>query len=197
MAIPFVRKIDTYDHQSIHGCLLCKEQWVGSCGFKFCPHCGVQFVGTMLGRESGQSKLDYKLELLYRKDYHLYNSLRDRVSSIRQQVEDRKSVWVIESKEPGPFSTSKSEWEVRSAYYVYGSVREIHAKDILSFMRKDKAEYEATRVKELSDLELDLDSMEDEGDKEFSRKMWSLMPPRQWRIRLLKRSEVQKSWISS
>lgn len=117
MAIPFRRYVkSTDDGCGVDQCLSCYRQWEGrgSEGWKFCPFCGVEWVGKLNCREYHEKKWLY---LLKQQDEEKWRNWE--YSRIDLPL---KRGWVIEVRtcKKSQGETTRSEWTVEHWQSDYG-----------------------------------------------------------------------------
>lgn len=174
----------TDDGCSLYQCLSCKQDWEArnspEYGWRFCPYCGVEWTGGVKGRSHGNPKWQWNLiDNLYQSeepDYKLLQARQTVVEENQRKLDENKTLWVIEYLE-------KDRWYCQDAFSkLINSIGPIH-KAAHARMQDYIKEYE-------KEIEENKRYYDDDGFRE------KVYPTRQWRLRIMKKSEFQKLYPS-
>jgi hypothetical protein len=169
----------TDDGCSLYECLNCKNIWESRStpeyGWKFCPYCGIEWVGEIKGRPSGIPRWRHEfLDKLFETDYDLYLKRQSHLEKNRRQVESRQFVWLIEWNE-------KDYWHCEQAFSgrFPNSKLPVHQEVYLRMLelRKEEEQEEQERIKfwEASGYNIK-------------------QPKKKWRIRVLMKFKFEKEY---
>ena len=199
MAIPKFREINyTDDGCSAYQCLSCKNQWEARTspeyGWKFCPYCGVEWNGEVKGRPSHTPKWKWNLiDSLYGSDdYKIIQSRQNHIEENRNSVEANTLVWTIEYFE-------KDHWYCDDAFVNLRNTELPLHKAAYFRMLETRKRYEAEREENIRDYwggDDDGEIVSTLGEEYLTEMCERMFPERQWRIRLLKKSEFRKFYPS-
>lgn len=209
MAVAKWREVEyTDDGCSVYQCLSCYQQWEGRSspeyGWKFCPFCGIQWTGGVMSRSHYTPR--WRWELLEKPHqiaienktyddefYARQREIEDYIREVEQRSEAKQSVWVIEYRE----LKEDARWSVDDAFMLNPyrdreDTTPIH-RLAYNWLCKARDDYEAERVEDIKNFWGDEDELHEDIEQDNLRAMCERMyPEREWRIRIVKKPEIQK-----
>lgn len=192
MPIPkFREKRDTDDGCSVFQCLSCYQEWESRTppeyGWKYCPYCGVEWKGQEKGRLSGYPRWQWELvDRAYENhdiDYDRYHSVMLHIDKVREKVEARRTVWLIESRR----LRENTVWCCDGAITFSTNSRsdESRHKQILEEKNKLRDEAENHRLECIKLYSVD----PSESTRDFCNEMY---PEYEWRVRIMTVEQFKK-----